>query len=349
VTYSAASAFCESNSLSATIQHAVTLGVFCTDRPQDNPYFFSDVYFECTKSTDKFDFITGENIGFNSTGGRDGCTASAKFAPSSSASATQTISSVAITTDDTWLSVMDEACYTPYVSAAPVVSPSPTVVMNTTGPSLFPTLSPTDAPITLPINPPVAVAVPNQGGATTPTLPGRPASSSNNDNVALIGGVVGGIGAAIVIGSLIGFLVWRRKTDSGNTHKSEVSGVKYSFTEGTTGHDNLLGPAAVSATHQPSPTPVPPPASVSATQPTLPVLPASVSATQPTTSSPASVPSTNYDVGYKDQARTVINAIPAVAVTDYLVPIAVALDTSAASGASRSSQRSEPPGRVFEL
>jgi hypothetical protein len=105
------------------------------------------------------------------------------------------------------------------------------------------------------------------------------------------GGVVGGIAAAIVIGPLIGFLVWRRNADSGDTQKSAVSGARLSYTEGTDGHDNLLGSAAASAKPQPSP---------------VPVSPASVSATQPT--SPASVPIADYEVGYKDQTRTVLDA-----------------------------------------
>jgi hypothetical protein len=80
-----------------------------------------------------------------------------------------------------------------------------------------------------------------------------------------------------------------------------------------------------------------------------PVPPVPSSTTQPTLSSPASVPSTNYEVGNKDQTRTVIDAIPAVAMAEYVaVPFAVALDTSAASGESQSSQRSEPPGRIHE-
>jgi hypothetical protein len=325
--------FCESNTLSATIQHVVTLGVYCTDLPPDNPFFYSDLYFECTESTAQLNLLTDDTI-FNSTFNRYGCTAFKTFAPSSTSSKPQIISSVAITTDDLWISRMDVGCYTRYVSAAPVASPSPTVVMNTTGPSQFPTVSSTDAPISPPINPPVAVAVavPIQPREATPTLPGQSTASSNNDSGALIGGVVGGIGAAFVFGSLIGFLVWRRKADSGDSHKSEVGGARLSFTEGATGHDNLLGPAVVLAMHQPSPTPV---------------APASVLAMQTTLASPASVPSSNYDVAYKDQARPVIDAIPAVAVADYAVPIAVALDTSAASGASRSSQRSEPPGRIF--
>jgi hypothetical protein len=326
--------FCESNTLSATIQHAVTMGVYCTDLPPDNPFFYSDFYFECTESTAQLDLLTDDTI-FNSTSNRYGCTAFKTFASGSTSSSPQIISSVAITTDDLWLFRMDVGCFTRYVSAAPVVSPSPTVVMNTTGPSLFPTLSPTDAPISPPINPPVAVAVavPIQPREDTPTLTGQSTESSNDNSGALIGGVVGGIGAAIVFGSLIGFLVWRRKTDSGDSHKSEVGGARLSFTEGATGHDNLLGPAVVLAMHQPSPTPVPP-ASVLAKQPS-------------SSSSPLSVPTTNYVVHYKDQARPASGAIPAVAVADYVVPIAVALDTSAASGASRSSQRSEPPGRIF--
>jgi hypothetical protein len=377
------------------------------DLPPDDPYYFADPYFECTESTDQFEPLTDDTL-FNSTSIRHGCSAFKTFAPGSTSSSPQIISSVAITTDDTWLSVMDEACYTPYESAAPVlmknapVTPSPTVVIDATRPSQSPTLLlsivltsppptnrpalPTPAPVRVPT--PVPARAPILTREATPTLTGQSTERSNDNSGALIGGVVGGIGAAIVIGSLIGFLVCRRKADSGDTHKSEVGGARLSFTEGTDGHDKLLGPADVLATQQPSHDPVPPasllatqpttssspafvpltnyevgykdqtrtvidaiPAvAVSATQQTSPVPPAPLSTTQPTSSLPASIPSTNYEVGYKDQTRTVIATIPAVAAAEYIpVPFAVALDMSAASGESRSSQRSEPPGRFHEL
>jgi hypothetical protein len=338
--------FCESNTLAATIQHVVTLGVYCTDLPPDDPYYFADPYFECTESTDQFEPLTDDTL-FNSTSSRHGCSASKTFAPGSTSSNPQIVSSVAITTDDTWLSAMDEACYTRYISAAPVplinapVSPSPTVMIDATRPSQSPTIL---LSVVLTSPPPTnrsALATPAPARApilthaATPTLIGQPTASSNDNSGALIGGVVGGIGAAIVIASLIGFLFWRRKADYGDTHKSEVGGARLSFTEGTDGQDKLLGPADVLATQQPSHDPVPP-ASVLATQ-------------QTTSSSPALVPSAHYEVGYKDQTRTVIAAIPAVAAAEFIpVPFAVALDMSAASGESRSSQRSEPPGRFHE-
>jgi hypothetical protein len=347
--------FCDNNPITATIQHVVTLGVLCTDQPPDDPYYFADLYFECTESTDQFDVLEDDSI-FNTTSNRYACAASKMFAPGSTSSNPQILSSVAITTEDLWLSRMDDTCYTQYVSAAPTVSPSPTVAMNTTSPSVFPNLPPLDAPISPPTNPSVTAAVPNQDSATTPTLSGESTESSNNDNGVLIGGVVGGIAAVIVIGSMIGFLFWPRKSDSGDTQKPEVINIaKLSVTEGTEESDNFRGSAAVSVTQQPSPVSTVPPVSVMDNQPPspVPVPPASlvsVSAKQPTSSSPPlSVPTTNYVVDYKDQARpAAIGAIPAVAVAEYVpLPYAVAVDMNVESGALRTSQRSEPPGRIF--
>jgi hypothetical protein len=211
--------FCDSNPVTATIQHVVTLGVFCTVLPPDDPYYFADPYFECTESTDQFEPLTDDML-FNTPADRFTCAASKILAPGSTSSNPQIISTVAITTDDTWLSILDESCFTQYFSAAPVpltnapVTPTPTVVMNTTSPSLFTTLPPTDAQI----NPPAVTAPILPREATTPRLSGEStASSSNNNNGVLIGGVVGGITAVLVIWSWIGFLVWRRKTiDSGD-------------------------------------------------------------------------------------------------------------------------------------
>jgi hypothetical protein len=352
--------FCDSNPVTATIQHVVTLGVFCSDRPPDDPYFFDDLYFECTDSTDQFDVLSDDSI-LNTTSNRYACAASKSFAPGSTSSNPQILSSVAITTEDLWLSRMDEFCYTPYVSAAPTVSPSPTVAMNTTSPPVFPNVPPLVAPIIPPTNPLVAAAVPNQDSAATPTLSGESTESSNNDNGVLIGGVVGGIAAVIVIGSMIGFLVWPRQSDSGDTQKPEVINIaKLSVTEGTEEYDNFRGSAAaVSATQPPSPVPAVPPApsvSVMDKQPPSPVpavppaSPGPVSAQQSSSPSPLplSVPTTtNYVVDYKDQARPAASgAIPAVAVAEY-VPYAVAVDMNVESGARRTSQQSEPPGRIF--
>jgi hypothetical protein len=200
--------FCDSNPVTATIQHVVTLGVFCTVLPPDDPYYFADPYFECTESTDQFEPLTDDML-FNTPADRFTCAASKILAPGSTSSNPQIISTVAITTDDTWLSILDESCFTQYVSAAPV----PLTNVPITSPSLFPTLPPADAQINTPAV--MAPILPRE--ATTPRLSGESTASSNNGNGVLIGGVVGGITAVIVIWSLIGFLVWRRKTiDSGD-------------------------------------------------------------------------------------------------------------------------------------
>jgi hypothetical protein len=321
--------FCESNTLAATIQHVVTLGVYCTDLPPDNPYFFDDLYFECTESTAQFVVLTDDKL-FNSTFNRHGCTASAEFASGSTSSNPQILSSVAITTDDYWLSRMDQGCFTRYVSAAPVlmtnapVTPSPTVVMNTTGPSLFPTLSPVDAPIRPSTNPPaVAVEAPTQPREATPTLTVQSSdSSNNNDSGKVIGGVVGGIVAGIAIMSLVGFFVFRRLTDPSNHPKPEVGGsvAPSSLAEGTVGNDNLLGPAPTPPMHPLSPTLIPP------QEPMAVVL-------RPMATAVPIVPSTtnNYAVDYKDQARTVLQEVPFAA---------VALDVSATSAGSQKTTQS---------
>jgi hypothetical protein len=70
----------------------------------------------------------------------------------------------------------------------------------------------------------------------------------------------------VLVLALIGFLVRRRKTDSGDTQISELTGVIYSFTEGNAGNDSLLGPSSVLVTHPLFPAPVlPASVSVSAT------------------------------------------------------------------------------------
>jgi hypothetical protein len=69
------------------------------------------------------------------------------------------------------------------------------------------------------MNPPAFASPILPREATTPTLSGEStaSSSNNNNNGVLIGGVVGGITAVILIWSWIGFLVWRRPTiDSGD-------------------------------------------------------------------------------------------------------------------------------------
>jgi hypothetical protein len=325
VTYLEAFAYCESNTQSATIQHVATLGVFCSDLPPDDPYNFTDLYFECAESAAQFDVLIDDGI-FNTTSNRYACAASKIFATGSTSSNSQTISRFAITTDITWLSVMNEACYTRYVSAAPVpmtnapVTPSPTVVINTTSQSLFPTIPPMDAPIRPSTNPP-AVASPAAflPQETTPTISVQ-SPESKNDSGKLIGGFVGGVAAGIVILSLVGYFIVRRPADSSNRPKPEVNGsvVPLPLEEGTTGYDNVLEPATTPelVMHSPCPNPLPPAPMVVATHP--PVL-AQV------------VPSTNdHVVDYKDQARTVIDEVPVVAIAE-MVPFADAiLDRSAA-------------------
>jgi hypothetical protein len=123
-----------------------------------------------------------------------------------------------------------------------------------------------------------------------------------------------------VILSLVGYFVVRRPADSSNRPKPEVSGsvVPLPLEEGTTGYDNVLEPATTPelAMHSPCPNPTPPAPVVVVTHP--PVL-AHV------------VPSTNHHaVDYKDQARTVMDELPVVAIAE-MVPFAdVVWDRSAA-------------------
>jgi hypothetical protein len=124
VTNLGASAYCESNTLSVTIQHTVTLGVYCSDLRPDDPYIFLDVYFECPESTTQFDFLGSETPGFNNTSGRYACSALLEFAKDSSTSSSKSISKVVITTDDYWRTNASDSCYTRISSAAPVPSSS---------------------------------------------------------------------------------------------------------------------------------------------------------------------------------------------------------------------------------
>jgi hypothetical protein len=266
-----------------------------------------DFYFECPDAIYQFDVLTAaENLGFNSTFSRHACGAFAEFSPRSSASSTQVITKVAIATDEYWRTNALDFCYTRISSAAPVpltnapVTPTPAFVMNTTSPSLFPTFLPMDQP-------------------TSPL--------TNNNRGALIGSVVGGIAAAIVIGSLISFFVFQRPAVSINISKPAVSGkaAPSSRTEGTAGHDKLMGPAQPMLATQPAPstTPIPPPAPAIAATSTY-----AVDYKDQARTALQAVPA--IAVAYKDQARTVIHEVPAIAVAE-----TVALDGSAASAGSQ--------------
>jgi hypothetical protein len=310
--------FCESNTLSANIQHVVTLGVYCTDLPPDEPYFYADLYFECAGSTDQFDVLSDDTL-FNTTSNRYACTASAIFAPDSTSSNPLVISSVAITTDDLWLSRMDETCFT---SSSPFL-PFTSMDQPTSSPTKPPVASPRTKPpvASPPTKLPVATAAPILPQETTPTISVQ-SPESNNDSGKVVGGVVGGIAAGIVIMSLIGFFVFRRPADSSNVPKAEVhddvADAPLSFPEGTARHDDLLGPVPMAVAAYTLPTAVP------------------------------IAPSTNnYNVDYKDQARTVQPETPAAAVAEVVPYAAVALDASVASGGSQKPTQPEPPGRVF--
>jgi hypothetical protein len=378
VTYPGVSAFCESNTLSATIQHTVTLGVYCSGIRPDDPYFFVDLYFECPEPTNEFDVLIADNLGYNSTSGRYSCSASASFASGSSASSPQNISSVTITTDDNWRSNALSNCYTRVALSNAPVTRAPTVVMNTTSPSLFPTFTPMDQLTSPPTKPPVATAAPILPQETTPTISVQSPQSNNDDSGKVIGGVVGGIAAGIVIMSLIGFFVFRSPVDSSIRPKAEVhnsvADAPLSIPEGTARHDSLLGPAPVAVAAHALATAVPiAPYTNNYTvdykdqartvQPEIPaaavaeVVPFAAVALDTSVASGGSqkpthpiAPSTNnYNVDYKDQAQTVQPEIPAAAVAEVVPNAAVALDTSVASGGSQEPTQPEPPGRVWEV
>jgi hypothetical protein len=92
-------AYCDGNSLDATVRHAVQLGVYC-----DFGISFNDYFFDCADEHNQFDY--------NFTSDRPACYETVTFSAGSTASQTQTVPRLAIVTDDYWMSPGNKSCYT---------------------------------------------------------------------------------------------------------------------------------------------------------------------------------------------------------------------------------------------
>jgi hypothetical protein len=315
----------------------VTLGVYC-NVASGQLYFYDDLYFECANDSYNFDRIF-EMFGFD--GIRYMCSTSATFPIGSSSANAQLIPDVASVTETYWLTNADEGCFeisnvpvAPTPSAPTALTPSqvPTTQVGPTSLST-PTNAPqeilplTDSPILSPITP----------RATTPTV-------SDNSTLpigAVVGGVVGGIALALLV---IGYFVIRKKSSAstGSGRKPETLDVHSTSVTGTTYDLDLTSAPLSDQSHQNNSSSNEADI-VSAPQP--PVI-----QSPPMPISPSSQP--QYDVNFKDQARSVIGSprhmptVTGVPIQEN-IPIAVAMDVSGASGGSNAT-RSEPPGRRIE-
>jgi hypothetical protein len=349
VTFPGSVVFCDSNNASAFIRHSVTLGVYCDASP-DPFYIYNDAYFECPEASHQFDISTDPSAYYS-------CSESATFAAGSSSANTQIIPSVAITTEEYWLSDPREGCFTQIQSGDIPIAPTtttpvtPPITANTNLPTSLPTFAP-EAPTFLSLSPNQAKAVfpsnqPNNPSVMEPTTPRETAPAiveptvTDSSSSSVIGPAIGGVAAGLlVIIAVIVFLVYRRKTGTIERQKSMISNTNEAppdnSTESNTFNETPQRTPSTRASQQDLAT-----SSTNATVSAVAVLPPSVPIS-PVTGTTWTVPPINRDLSYKHQVNDIV---PPVAAN---VPFAVALGVSASSNESSKRPLSEPPGRKDE-
>jgi hypothetical protein len=326
----------------------------------------NDFYFECAELDDHFDIEFKGDYGLEEA--INICGRSATFPAGSLSDNTQLISSAAIVTDDFWLTETDIACYDLKSAPSNPSAPSPPASPPTASPvSPFPTAGlPTEYPteVKVPVQSPIeqtrvptkqptspSIAVPVEapdGQRSVPTA--APKKSSSN-----AGAIAGGSVAGVAIVAIVAFLLIRKKDQSDSSYqKPPGSGWNASASESNTDANTVFREnSAAAPTVVASPYAAPNSShenDIAMAQPPL--------QSSPNRMSYSGTPLTaagSYDVRYKDQARSVLGTsqvsvpmvVPGVPITD-AIPIAVPMDTSGASGNSRNSIKSEPPGRRGE-
>jgi hypothetical protein len=234
-------AYCDGNTLEATVSHALQLGMHCRDSGTEL-VTFGDLFVDCVGTSPQFGFYDafGSSDSVNAT--RYTCQETATFAAGSTASQIQEIPNLAISTDRTWSAFPDKACYTltradgtlapasfatsspspaPAMLSSLTISPSRSVAPQTVLPgTLAPSTSPPTprpigaslAPVNAPIQSgaPVAVAAP----VAAPAMGTPIARSERSESSFPVGGVVGGAVAGLVLVSAIAFLACRTKARS---------------------------------------------------------------------------------------------------------------------------------------
>jgi hypothetical protein len=344
--------FCDSNTVDVVVRHVVTLGALCEGLPH---YFSGDLLFECTERNDNFEILIDA---FGTQGERFACYEFVTLTTGSIQNSTKLVPAVAISTDANWLAGGGGNCFdqarlnapstgmsppsTPTaptnppvapqpVGSAPItpqpVAPQPTATEATKAPIVGPTYL--DLPPSTTTSKPASAPTPVQVAPVKPVAP-VPVDLSSGDggnSGAVVGSVIGGIGAGIAIMAVIGFF-WLRKKQTQTRpkgHMAEIPSKTFSvkgssrflddaqYTESTGESDNLPPPSfcqpAMSAPSIVRPTPTP----------------------------------TNYEVAYKDQSRSVIEPVlPPLAlsadgehlpmVAEEHIPFAVAVSTALPSG-----------------
>jgi hypothetical protein len=347
VTFPGSVAFCDGNNASAFIRHSVTLGVYCDVSP-DPFYIYSDAYFECPEASHQFDVL--DNTYFL-------CSESATFAAGSSSANTQIIPSVAITTEEYWLSNPREGCFTQIQSGDTPIAPTtntpvtPPITANTNLPTSLPTFVP-EAPTFLSLSPTRAKAAfpsnqPNNPSVMEPTAPNETAPAiveptvTDSSSSSVIGPAIGGVVAGLLIIAVIVFLVYRRKTGTNNGEKLMMSKTNEAppdnYSESNTVNETPPRTPSSLASQRDSVTP-----STNATVSAVAVLSSPTVPISPVTGTTWTVPPINRDLSYKQQVNDIV---PPVAAN---VPFAVALGVSASSNESSKRPLSEPPGRKDE-
>lgn len=361
VTYPGSTAFCDGNSVSTTVRHAVGLGIFC-DRPSGQFYYHGDLFLECTDASDHFDVLYGE-FGLDMFENYI-CSQSASFPAGSLATSTQVLSSTGITTEEFWLTDATEGCFTfTSVPRTPTTPSPPTPSPATNSPiSSFPTASPIE--VKLPTNAPFkeigaptseSTNIPISSPIVVPVVSRSAPPTTSEDSSSNAGAIAGGVIVGVAVLAIVAFLLLRKNGWSGDLQKPPVSGAVVPGSENTVFRENSHSTAHQSlgvSPHTDQTTGSSLTSDVTGPRIPVPVQTPSIPTSHSATPIP---PGDSYDVRFKDQARSVIGpsqsaepmVVSGVPMAE-AIPIAVALDTSAASGASKNSLKSEPPGRRME-
>jgi hypothetical protein len=224
-------AFCNGNTQSAYVRHAVQLGIYCNDGAREFG-FFDDLFFECGAEQDQFDYLDASRL----DGSRYTCSETSTFPIGSTASQTQLVHRVSVTTDQTWVLYPDENCYTNSSSPSPpVASPTFTNVPLITSPSKAPATPPASVPSpSVPSNPASDSVVPLNGSTSS-----QEDKSSTSGGGPSVGAAVGGAIGAIILVFIVVFLAIKRRASrmSGPVQEHKDPGIEPSSTVSETGQN----------------------------------------------------------------------------------------------------------------
>ena len=333
MTFPESPAFCENNTDAVDVRHAVTLGLYC-EGESSFVYYYGDWAFECTEQQNNFQIIVDQ---YGTEGSRFACFESVTIpATGSTQNNTKIVPAVAATTDTYWLTAGDGRCFdrvqrtlgpassTPSESAVTTsqpVAPIPTIA--TAHPSLSPlynvSAKPEDASV--PYN--VAVSMPSTD------------KSDKSGSGLVIGAVVGGIAAGVLIMTAIGLFVLRRMRETNAIPKENLFDDEPSLTDSTDANGNFRV-----APNSASPTPIEnlqDESSLSAAIENQ--LHGESSSSLQFTSLFGS--KSDYNVSYKDQSRSITDSQGSI-------PFAVAVNSSASATTTPWAQ-AEPINLVHEV